>query len=245
MIIYSVQNRIDMNPIQWVFNDAVDRFYNWKNQPIRNVSPIPARDVKCQFSISDKNVSLITSRVVAAGQQISAASIVLGVDTIDNVQIFDLLIKPQIVPINTPFYVEIEIEFSDAQFDNESYRSSCFMVRGGSNDAELIKIAFGNTVSNRFIAGILFYPDTLYTWHVYLKKYDGEIETVEDETEADFQGNKIVINKTHNEIDIFELIDMPKKLFMGLLKISENDVIYVNGRRANCLLYTSPSPRDS
>lgn len=233
MIIYSVQNQIDLCPIAWTFDDTRNQFYNWKNQPIGAVTAIVPRDIRCQFSISDKPVNSIISQVYADGQLITGVSIVNYIETLETTEIYELLVKGQSLPLNSIFYVQLTVNYTDEDFESEVFRSSCFKIEQGKEETQLIKIEYSNTVTNRFIGGILFIPDTYRISNYYFKKYDSEIELTEDENEADFQGNNTLINKTHSETDIFEIIDMPKKLFMGLVKISENDIIFINGRRAN------------
>lgn len=237
MIEYSRQNPIDMYAPNWSFNDSLNRFYNWLNQPIQGGARIPPRSVKLQMFAQSPPEGITgattTIKVINAntGNEISGVAYGYFVKNVLYYQyIFEYIVDCSLIAINTPFYVEITIDF--AVGGSETTQSSCYTIAQGDND-KLVCIEFANTVDNRPINGIYFDPDATFLFYMYLNKYDTEIEIVEDDQENDFKGNSTLVEKTHSETDIFEVVDMPKKTFMALIAISENDIIYVNGRRAN------------
>lgn len=237
MIEYSRQNPIDMNAPNWSFNDSLNRFYNWLNQPIQGGARIPPRKVKLQM-FGESHPEGITGATTTikvfntnTGDEISGVAYGYFVRNVLYYQyIFEYIVDLSLIPINTPFYVEITIDFAVGMI--ETTRSSCYTISQGDND-KLVCIEFSNTVDNRPINGLYFDPDSTFLFYMYLNKFDTEIEIVEDDEEQDFKGNSTLVEKTHSEADIFEVVDMPKKTFMALIAISENDEIYVNGRRAN------------
>lgn len=235
MIIYSRQNPIDLCPTVWSFDSSLNKFYNWKNTPIQGITKIPNKQVKLQIYLYDLAAPLIELAVrvinIETETEISGIAYIIEVPSTYDGVFYQCVIDLSLIPANTKFYIEVDGTYLPEDY-TETLRSSCYIL-SVQDDEKLIKIQFGNTVNNRMINGILFDENALFNWYLYANKYDTEIEIVEDETASDFKGNKVLVDKTHDEIDVFEIVDMPKKKFMGLIAISENDVIYVNGRRAN------------
>lgn len=237
MIYYSSQNPIDLCAVDWTFDDTDGRFYNWKNQPADNLVSIPPRRVRNQIYILDTEATSIDVivRVINAktGIEIPGVTFIYSLPSTLTGMLYEFIVDASLLPVNTKFYVELDVIYSLVTTD--SFRSSCFSIE--SNELKkLIRIDYGNTVNNRQINGILFFESTFFHRYMYLDKYDTEIEIVDDEESSDFEGNKVLVDKTHQEIDVYDIISMPKKFFMGLVKISENDLIYVNGRKANIRL---------
>lgn len=236
MIHYSRQNPVDMCAVRWSFAQSLDRFYNWLNMPVQDVVNIPGERVKIQCYLEDLDESNDVDLTVTVINEISKAEIT-GLTAITLIptdlpgKLYEIILDLSLIAVNVLFSVQFDIDYPGEGL-NETFKSSCFRIYPGENE-NLIKIEFSNTVTNRFINGILFEEDLEYYRYLYAKLYNTEITIVDNEQAADFQGNKTLVEKTHQETDIFEIIDMPKKMFMGLIAISENDIIYVNGRPAN------------
>lgn len=236
IFIYSVQNPIDLNPTVWSFDSSVDKFYNWKNTPVQGLVKIPNKAVKLQMNVTnaagqDDIDSYLTVYNAETGEILSAVAYtnkILGQVT---GVIFEYIIDLSLIPAHTKFYIEVEI-YDQNEDETDIFNSSCYKISVRDDD-KLIRIEFGNTVNNRQINGILFDEDATFDWYIYANKYDTEVEIVDNESENDYKGNTVLVEKTHSETDVFEIVDMPKKLFMGLVAISENDEIKINGRRAN------------
>lgn len=236
IITYSRQNPIDMNSTVWSFDSSLNKFYNWKNQPIQGIVQIPNKAVKIQFRITDEfgNDDMTAQMKIynaVTGDEISGVSYIVTVPTSLTGVMYEATIDLSLITVNVKINAELTI-YDPNTDDTEIYRSSCYKVVSKDDD-KLIRIEFGNTIDDRPINGILFDEDATFDWYLYADKYDTEIQIVDDQQENDFKGNSVLVDKTHSEMDIFEIIDMPKKVFMGLIAVSENDVIYFNGRRAN------------
>lgn len=233
MIIYSRQNPIDMCSTVWSFNDTLNRFYNWLNQPVQSIVNIPARKVKLQLYEDDTDFEIETAiRVINSqtGDQITGIAYAIEVPSDLSGTLFEYSVDLSLINTGVVFYVQIDVIHVDER--TETIQSSCLKLTTNT-DCKLIRIEFANTVNDRLINGILFDTDSTFNYYLYANKFDTDIEILEDDTLQDFKGNTILVDKTHSEIDIFELIDIPKKYFMSLITISENDEIWVNGRRAN------------
>lgn len=233
MIYYSVQNQFDLCPVNWTFDDSSGRFYNWKNQPADQIVKIPPRKVRNQLYVYDieaTNIDLTVRAINAhTGLEIPGIIYIFSIPTSLPGLIYEFFVDASLISPYVNFYLEMDVVYDSERTD--SYRSSCFTVEVNEDD-KLIKISYGNTITDRFIDGVLFFEGTFQQRFFYADKYDTEIEIVNDEQSNDFNGNAVLVDKTHKETDVFEIIEMPKKFFMGLLSISENDIIYVNGRKS-------------
>lgn len=233
MIFYSRQNPIDMCSTVWTFNDSLNRFYNWLNQPVQSIVNIPPRKVKLQLYEDDTQFTIETAiRVINAqtGEEITGIAYAIEVPSELTGTLFEYSVDLSLINTGVTFYVQIDVIHVDER--TETLQSSCLRI-ATNTDCKLIRIEYSNTVNDRPVNGILFDPQSTFNYYLYANKFDTDIEIVEDESVQDFKGNTILVDKTHAESDIYELIDIPKKYFMSLITISENDEIWVNGRRAN------------
>lgn len=235
MILYSRQNPIDLCAKTWSFSADNDKFYHWLNQPISEGGKLPPYPVVLQMYCEDASGGE-TMTITPLIYDSNTGDVITGVMYYNLVptdlpgNLYDITIDLSLLEPFRPFYLDVEAY--DAAADITHYlRSSCFIVVS-DEEKFLIKIEYSNTVTNRIINGILFTNGVTYKTYLYAKKWDTKIEIVKDETQSDYKGNSIVVEKAHAETDIFQIIDRPKKMFMQLIAISENDVVYVNGRRA-------------
>lgn len=237
MIYYSRQNPIDLCPVNWAFDDSDGRFYNWKNQPSDEAVLIPPRKVPNQIYIEDLQATeiVLDGRIINAytGEVLTGILNIFSIPTELTGIIYMLVIDVSLIAPHLKFYFELDVIFDGTR--TNSFRSSCFIVQVEDDD-KLLRIDYGNTINNRFVSGMLFFEGTYYQRYLYTKKYDTEIEINDDEQSNDFEGNMVLVDKTHSETDVFIIVEMPKKFFMGLVSISENDIIMVNGRKANISL---------